>query len=172
MADITFTQLLKVAGNGETEKLEEKREALEKKLVNLQARVVEAQREISEVEIALSAPIRSAVKAAKELGIEVPEKYAEVTRTNRGRGRSPGKYMWESNGLMPKQEDISRAMWRLSKGSGGSAGNEGQEVLTVAEFWALVKEQVGKTEEELELGEKIKVNLPNGREIEFRKIEE
>lgn len=107
---------------------------------------------------------------AREIGLEVPEEYNKVT-VRRG-SRSAGKYMWHAEGLEPKQQEPSRAMWRLSRGSGGSAGSNGEGVLKVDEFWALVEEQTGKTEADLEIGDSIEVTLPNERALRVEKVEE
>lgn len=59
--------------------------------------------------------------------------------TSSSSSRPLGKFSWQSNGMVPFQAEVSRAMWRLSAGSGGSAGKKGEAVLTADEFWALVK---------------------------------
>jgi len=59
-------------------------------------------------------------------------------------------------------------MWRLSQGSGGSAGKKGEGVLTAVEFWAIVKLDEAK----MKLGEKHSVTLPNGKAVTFQKTEE
>ena len=169
---LDFKALLEAAGKGEVEKLEDKKATLEEDRGNLQAELSEVQTQLVKVERELLAHIKAATSAARQLGVEVPEEYQNRQASTKGGGRQGGKFRWESNGLMPKQEGVSRAMWRLSKGSGGSAGREGQEVLTVDEFWALVESQTGQTEEEIKLGEKVKVDLPNGREVVVQKVED
>jgi hypothetical protein len=55
---------------------------------------------------------------------------------------------------------MSRAMWRLSQGSGGSAGREG--VLTAGEFRKLLGK---KALTRLQAGDELTVTLPNGVEV-------
>lgn len=162
---VTFEQLLATVGRANMEELRARKEKLEKKRAELQARLAEVQKELQEVEQELQAPLREALKAAKILGIEVP---AEYQKPDNGNGKNHGKYYWEAKGQIPFKAEVSRAMWRLSQGSGGSAGKNGEGVLTVQEFWALV----GLKPEELELGRTYEVRLPNGREIKFQKLEE
>lgn len=162
---VNFGQLLAATGETDLQELQSRKSTLEKKRVKLQAELAQVQKELQQVQAELNAPIRNAVKAAKLLGIEVPEEY-KTTGSNNG-GKSKGKYYWEAPGQVPFQAEISRAMWRLSPGSGGSAGKNGEGVLTVAEFWGLV----GLTEEEVKVGAIHTVSLPNGKEVAFQRME-
>jgi len=120
------------------------------------------------VENELQAPIREAVKAARILGIEVPEEYQNTrTANNSGSGAPRGKYIWEAENGKPFQGSVSDAMWRYSKGSGGSLGKNGERVLSVSEFW----KTAGLSEEEVKPGERYEVTLPNDKKIAFQKVE-
>ena len=126
-------------------------------------------RDLSEIEGQIAAPIKNAVRAAQILGVEVPTKYQGVRVSGTGEGKRPlGKFSWACNGMVPFQAEVSRATWRLSAGSGGSAGKKSEAVLTADEFWALVK----LDESKVKLGEKNTVTLPNGKVVTFQKTEE
>jgi len=147
----------------ELEKLENRKDQLQKELSETTDRMrqLKEQRSIS---------VRKAVKAADQLGIEVPERYRKLANTYRGRSRS-GKYEWKTEGLKRKKQSVSAAMWRLSKGSGGSAGSENTGILLSGEFWNLVREQTNKTEDDIGPGDELTVVLPNGRKIRFTKVQ-
>jgi len=162
---VTFQELLATVGKADVSELQARKEKLEKRRAELQAKLAEVQRELQQVESELNAPIRQAVKAAKLLGIEVPEQYRQ--QANGNGNRSQGRYYWEAKGQVPFQAEVSRAMWRLSQGSGGSAGKNGEGVLTAEEFWRLT----GMVEEQAELGKKYQVTLPNGKQVTFQRIE-
>ena len=166
---LDFEVLLEAAGRGEVKEAEKRLASLMKQRAQLQRELDQVKADIRKAQAEIAKPVRAAIRAARELGVEVPEDYQNPRV---GNGVRRGRFYWEAKGLVPKQEEVSRAMWRLSKDSGGSAGRDGQGILTVAEFWSLVKEQTGKTQDELELGEKVLVELPNGREVTFQKVEE
>ncbi len=169
---VDFGTLLEAAGSGDAGKLEKKRPALETARGKMQDELAKVQTELRQVEQDLMAPVRSAVTAAKALGIDIPEEYQNL-RVNGGRNggnRSSGKYEWTSNGMATRRAEPSRALWSLSRGSEGSAGDDGR--LKVDEFWALVQEQAGKTEADIGLGDEVTITLPNGREITMKKVEE
>jgi len=178
---LTFQELLKQAqakvgpeaqkAAEELAKVRTEAAKIEEKIATLQKELAEKRSRIRELEAVANQAIRQAIQAAQLLGIEIPEEYYMSAKkvSNNGNGqRSKGKYYWESPGLAPFQAEVSRAMWRLSHGSGGSAGKNGEGVLTVEEFWSLV----GRHEDSIALGEKITVTLPNGRRVTFQKIEE
>jgi hypothetical protein len=169
MSAVTFEQLLESTANGDIEKLVAKKAALQSEKAKLQEKLTAVNRGLYDIEAQITAPIRNAVKAAQLLGVAVPEKYmtVKVNGVNDGK-RSLGKFYWEVAGMMPFQSEVSRAMWRFSAGSGGSAGKNGEAVLTAEEFWALVK----LDESKVKLGEKNTVTLPNGRIVTFQKTEE
>lgn len=165
----TFDVLLESVGQGDIDKLQAKKAVLTSEKTKLQEKLTKIDRDLAEIEAQIAAPIRNAVKAAQLLGIEVPEKYLGVKGNGNGDSkRSLGKFYWECVGVMPFQAEVSRAMWRLSQGSGGSAGKKGEGVLTAEEFWALNK----LAESKIKLGEKNTVTLPNGKQVTFQKIEE
>ena len=167
---VSFKELLESTATGDVEKLESKKVALQSEKVKLQDKLGKINRDLVDIEAQLVSPIRNAVKAAQILGIEVPEKYRtmKLGATNGSNSRSLGKFSWACNGMVPFQAEVSRAMWRLSAGSGGSAGKKGEAVLTAPEFWALVK----LDESKVKLGEKSTVTLPNGKVVTFQKTEE
>ena len=167
---LKFADLLQSASPDDVGELEKELDELTAEEEVIQERLDKVRKSIREVEGKLTAPVRSAIRAARELGIAIPEDYQKVTTAQSN--RSAGKYTWFVEGLEPKQQEPSRAMWRLSKGSGGSAGSNGEGVLRVDEFWALVEEQTGKTEADLDIGDSIEVTLPNEREVTFQKVEE
>lgn len=162
---LTFEQLLSQVGKADVGELQAKREKLERRRAELEEKLGEVQSQIREIDVELNAPLRDAIKAAKLLGIEVPEQYQ--LKANGNGGRSSGKYRWECPGQVPFKAEVSRAMWRLSRGSGGSAGKNGEGVLSAPEFWSLA----GISEAEVRLGEKYTVTLPNGREVVFQRVE-
>lgn len=163
---ITFEELLQVVSKADRSGLESKRAALEAKKSQLQKELAQVNEELAKVESELLAPIRQAVRAAKELGIPVPEGYL-----NNGRKadspRPKGKFFWEVEGQVPFQAEVSRAMWRLSRGSGGTVGKAGEGVLSSEEFWNLV----GIPEAQMPVGEKRTVTLPNGKTVSFQRLE-
>lgn len=168
-AKMTFDQLLATAGNGDLEKLRAKKAALESEKARLQEKLTKVNRDLWDIDAQISSPVRNAIKAAGILGIEVPEAYKKVKVNGSGEGkRTQGKFTWESNGMVPFQAEVSRAMWRLSAGSGGSAGKKGEGVLTADEFWKLA----GCDASTAKLGDKNTVTLPNGKAITYQKIEE
>ena len=166
---VSFEQLLESVANGDVEKLQARRAALQSERTKLQTNLGKVNRDLSEIEAQIAAPVRNAVKAAQILGVPVPEKYQAVRVSGTAEGkRSQGKFSWSCNGMVPFQAEASRAMWRLSTGSGGSAGKKGEGVLTAPEFWALTK----LDEATVKLGEKSTVTLPNGKVVTFQKTEE
>jgi len=116
---------------------------------------------------AMTENIRNATKAAQLLGIEVPEEYSKFGGNGRNGERPQGKFYWEAKGHMPFRADVSRAMWRLSPGSGGSVGKRGEGALSSEEFWALVR----LDESKVQVGEKNSATLPNGKEVGFQRVE-
>ena len=166
---VSFEQLLESVANGDIEKLQAKKSALQAERVKLQVSLGKVNRDLSDIETQIVSPIRNAVKAAQILGVPVPEKYQAVRVSGTAEGkRSQGKFSWSCNGMVPFQAEASRAMWRLSTGSGGSAGKKGEGVLTAPEFWGLVQ----LDEATVKLGEKNTVTLPNGKVVVFEKVEE
>jgi hypothetical protein len=165
----TFDWLLESVAQGDAEKLQGKKAALQSEKVKLQEKLTKVNKDLFEIEAQIVSPIRNAMKAAQLLGVEVPEKYRTMKfgATNSSGKRSPGKFYWECTGVMPFQAETSRAMWRLSHGSGGSAGRKGEAVLTADEFWAAVK----LDESKLKLGDKNTATLPNGKTVTFQRIE-
>lgn len=167
---VTFGALLELASKGkgaDISKLEERKAVLEARKAKLQAELGKVNEELGEIEAQLQAPIKAAIKAARELQIEVPAQYL---RNGNGKGdcpRSQGKYLWEVSGQVPFRAEVSRAMWRLSRGSGGSAGRNNEGILTAAEFWQLL----GLKEEQLAVGERKTLVLPNGKTVVFQRLE-
>ena len=163
----SFEQLLATVADGDVEKLKARRGELQKQKTGLQEKLAKVSKELQEVEAQIGLPIRNATKAAQLLGIEVPEEYRKFGG-NGGNGERPqGKFYWEGKGHMPFRADVSRAMWRLSPGSGGSVGKRGEGALSSEEFWALVKLEESK----VQVGDKNTVTLPNGKEIGFQRVE-
>lgn len=160
-------------GGVEWARLESEKREAEARVRELEEQLATVRQRLAELEAALQKPLREAVKAAEVLGIPVPAEYqAQVRRPaasgNSNGARPSGGYLWEPQGKASFQAEVSRAMWRLSKGSGGSAGAKGEGVLSAAEFWALVKEQTGKAN--LEAGESVKVTLPNGQQVKVTRV--
>jgi hypothetical protein len=167
----SFDQLLATAANGDLEGLRAKRTALDQEKADLLFKLAEVTLQIRELDAKIMTPVRNAVKAAQLLNVEVPAEYRSGIHNGNGGGqskRSKGKFSWQSNGMVPFQAEVSRAMWRLSSGSGGSAGKKGEGVLSGAEFWALAK----LDESKLKLGEKNTITLPNSKVVTFQKTEE
>ena len=168
-ARTSFDELLTTAANGDLEGLRAKRTALDQKKADLLFKLAEVTLEIRELDTEIMTPVKNAIKAAQLLNVEIPEKYQSIKPNgNGGEGkRSKGKFYWESNGTMPFRAELSRAMWRLSRGSGGTAGKKGEGVLTADEFWTAVKLDEGG----IKLGEKHTVTLPNKKVVVFEKVE-
>lgn len=173
---VDFQDLLDQAaakGGIEWTGLESEKRQAEARVRELEDELASVRRRLAELENALQRPVREAIKAAEVLGIAVPTEYQAAVRrpgasANGNGGRPAGGYLWEANGKGGFQAEVSRAMWRLSKGSGGTAGAKGEGVLSAAEFWALVKEQTGKTN--LEAGESVEVILPNGQKVKVTRV--
>lgn len=140
--------------------LEERRSALRSELLKVED-ALEEQRKL------IKKPLQKAIGAAKLLGMDVPEDYVELIRGKRNIS-ARGPYRWEVEGLKSLESSVSRAMWRYSKGSGGSVGNQG--CLASGEFWDLFAEQHGKGESDLAADESYQVELPNGRIVRFRMV--
>jgi len=174
MADtVDFRALMAtVSNNGDSnlDEVEEELQQLEGQKAELQEQLDRVNDRMQELQGERAKVVRRAVSAAKELQIEVPEEYRQLT-TGGGGNRSTGQYEWSADGIKTKRQTVSRAMWRLSKGSGGSAGTEGQGVLRAGEFWGLVREQHGVAEEDLTAGDELQVELPNGREVTVTKVQ-
>jgi len=107
------------------------------------------------------------------VGIEVPAEYLSQLRRparsgNGNGGRPSASYFWKPEGLTPQTYSVSRAMWAYSKGSGGSAGAQGEGILTSDEFWRLFEEQTGRAN--LEPGEEETVTLPNDRILTLQRL--
>lgn len=121
--------------------------------------------------------VERAVAAARTLGIAVPEEYEAlvprpIESSVRGARTNGGGFRWEpynpqGEALTPFVAEVSRAMWRVSKGSGGSAGVNNEGVLKAEEFHALLKSQgleLPKTP-----GQSVTVTLPNGYTVKVSK---
>jgi hypothetical protein len=169
-ARTSFDELLTTAANGDLEGLRAKKTALEQENADLVSKLAEVTREIRELDAKIMVPIKNAIKAAQLLNIEILAEYGKVTVNGNGRGqneRSKGKFQWGATGHGPFQADVSGAMWRISSGSGGSAGKHGEGILTADEFWKLA----GLTPDEVALGQTHRVTLPNKKEVGFQRIE-
>ncbi len=166
---LEFEDLLQSASPDDVGELENELEELKAEEEAIQERLAKVRKAIREVEGKLTAPVRSAIQAARTLGIGIPKEYENVTIAQGS--RSAGKFVWHAEGLEPKQQEPSRAMWRLSRGSGGSAGSNGEGVLKVDEFWSLVDEQCGVTEADLKVGDSFELTLPNERKLRVEKVE-
>jgi hypothetical protein len=167
VAKVGFDVLLASCTEGDIEKLQARKAALESEKVKAQDKLTKLNGELQEIETQISAPIKNAVKAALLLGVEVPEQYRSVKVNGVPGTRSLGKFYWEAKAQTPFQSETSRAMWRLSQGSGGSAGKNGEGVLTAEEFWTLAK----LDESSVRVGDKHTVTLPNGKEVTFQRME-
>lgn len=153
--------------------MESEKRQVEARVRELEEELSFARRRLAELENALQKPVREAIRAAELLGVPVPAEYqAQVRRPaasgNSNGGRPAGGYLWQPEGKPAFQAEVSRAMWRLSKGSGGTAGAKGEGVLSASEFWSLVKAQVGKSN--LEPGESVEVVLPNGQRVRVTRV--
>lgn len=131
---------------------------------------------IEELKLELDATVKSRMRTQTELRqrmeramttagllkIGVPEearKQLRVLKHSTGPGGS-GSYFWRPAGRTPFQASVSAAMWRLSEGSGGSAGSDG--VLTSSEFWKMLSKVEA---EKLKQGEPVQLDLPNGQQV-------
>ncbi len=163
----TFESLLESIGQGDIDRLQAQKAGLVAERAKLQDKLAKMNKERHEVEMQLVSPLRNAILAAELLNIEVPEQYRTLKAGLANGSRSQGKFDWSGKGFMPFKAEVSRAMWRLSQGSGGSAGKKGEGALSAVECWALVKID----EAAVKVGEKHTVTLPNGKEVTFQKVE-
>lgn len=159
----TFEQLLASVGQGDLDKLELKRTNYLQEKTKVQEKLAKINKELQEIEYQITSPIKNAIKAAQLLGIEIPDKYKAMN----GNGETRKVvYYWETSGQLPFQAEVSRAMWRLSRGSNGKAGKNGEGVLSAEEFWGLT----GLEEAKIQVGDKHTVTLPNGKEVMFQRM--
>lgn len=189
---MTFKEILgSISADAEEKKkkgkeLWEKAEELSKKMDEIAKQLDEIYGEIRAIEEEEKEILIKAMQVAEILHLEIPEEYQEkIEKIRQGeerkkqeeekrkqeelqkkRGeRSRGKFLWKPEGRKQFQAEISRAMWRISRGSGGSAGDDG--VLTVKEFIDLI----GFNPDTLEVGKEVTVTLPNKLKVKFTKIQ-
>lgn len=187
---MTFKEILgSISADAEEKKkkgkeLWEKAEELSKKMDEIAKQLDEIYGEIRAIEEEEKEILIKAMQVAEILHLEIPEEYQEkIEKIRQGeerkkqeeekrkqeelqkkRGeRSRGKFLWKPEGRKQFQAEISRAMWRISRGSGGSAGDDG--VLTVKEFIDLI----GFNPDTLEVGKEVTVTLPNKLKVTFAK---
>jgi len=180
MSTLKFNDLLSqvAAGQGkDIDQLTKERDILAKQLSKLEQSIAVAKSDLAKVTAKLQEPIRQAIKAASLIGVEVPEEYRIEPVHNGLKSSSGGAYRWtpgplpgstSQENLAPRDWPISRALWYLSKGSGGSTGKNGEGVLSAVEFWALVKTQTNKSE--LAVGESVTVEFPNMRKVKVSRL--
>ncbi len=166
---VTFDVLLEAAGTADIERITDRLKELRHRERELERELRGIRSEMHDLDEERAVPIRAAVRAAEQLGVQVPPEYRRV-RKSHGNRKARCRYEWEAAGCRTKRETVSKAMWRLSKGSGGNAGKNGQGALRSVEFWELVTKQLGLQEHEIEEGETYRIQLPNHRVVKFRKV--
>ncbi len=114
------------------------------------------------IQTELKQRLERAMSTAGLLDIEVPEEAREqlAVLKRSTSSNSSGSYFWRPAGRTPFQASVSAAMWRVSAGSGGSAGSDG--VLNSAEFWKMLSKDEA---EKLKQGEPLVLTLPNGQQV-------
>lgn len=183
---MTFKEILANLSPNLQEK-EEKRKEVEKKAKELEQKMEELAKNLDEIYQQLrkfdeeeKEILKKAYQVAEIMHLEVPEEYQEkinrikeeesirqleeLKKKNSG-ARSKGKFLWKPQNQKEFQAEISRALWRFSRGCGGSAGNEG--VLTVKEFVGIL----GFNPDNMQIGEEKEVKLPNGKMVKFVKVQ-
>ena len=174
MPSITFDALLarttESAGLNR-EQLTKQQDDLSRTITKLESELARHKTDLAHIKDKLQTPLKQALQAAKLLGIDVPEEYQNLAQATSTRTNG-GEYLWQADPLpgstrtselLPKTMNIARAMWALSRGSGGSAGKSGEGILTSEEFFALLKQQTGL--DELKPGQTVELVLPNERHL-------
>ena len=179
-AKTTFDELLATAGNGDLEELQARKNSLDQEKADLLFKLAEVTLQIRELDAAIMVPTRNAVRAAELLNVEVPAQYkvsAPKGKSPEGRKRSVGTYRWEpqplpdsgrTEDLTPRVMELSRGLWAYTRASGGSAGRNGEGVVSVGEFRDLLQAQAGKGE--LEPGESTCMKFANGRTVKLTRL--
>ena len=174
MPTITFDQLLAqttAAAGVNSDQLTKQQKDLSRTITKLEAELAQSKTELADIKDKLQTPLKQAFQAAKLLGIDVPDHYQSLAQPASSRTNG-GEYLWQAEPLpgstrtaelLPKNMNIARAMWSLSRGSGGSAGKSGEGILTAEEFFALLKQQTGH--DELKPGQSVELILPNERKV-------
>ena len=163
MDNINWSDLFKhIDRNGELAKLEE----LHREINQLRSLLDEKRIELMELQRDIRSRIDGAIRVAGMLGIEAPtDATSSLGQLSIGDFTVPtGGYIWRPAGRVSFRASISRAMWRLSAGSGGSAGTGG--VLTAREFRRFVG---NKAWAKLVSGEELTIVLPNGLTVSIAK---
>lgn len=135
---------------------------LQKNIEDLTTELEKKQSLLTGLASATQTRLRGAIEVAKLLGVEVPPEAHELLASlcPTEVQRPSGGYIWKPKGRVMFRAGMSQAMWRLSQGSGGSAGRQG--VLTAGEFRKMLgKKNLAKLAD----GQEITLNLPNGQEV-------
>ncbi len=88
---LQFEQLMESAPSEDTNELKKELEELQAEEEALKERLTEVRKSIRGVEAKINEPIKKAVAAARELGLEIPDEHNKVT-VRRG-NRLAGKYL-------------------------------------------------------------------------------
>ena len=148
--------------NGHLDRLEK----LHSEIAELTSKLNDKRIELIELQSDIRRRMDGALQVATMLEVEVPDD-ARHTLANL---RPPninlpsGGYVWRPAGRVAFRSGISRAMWRLSAGSCGSAGRTG--VLTSAEFRRLIGKKAWAS---LVSGDELTLTLPNGLTLSVAK---
>ncbi len=161
---ITWDDLRKhLDGNSGFERLHQ----AEAEVRRLQEELMRATSQLEDIRSSVVRRLEGALRAADILDVDAPEELWDRLKSLTSTiGRSPGGYFWRPQRRVPFQAGISRAMWRLSLDSGGSAGDRG--VLTSSEFKKLIGR---KRLRDLEAGREVHADLPNGLKVTVTRAE-
>jgi len=145
-------------------------EKTQKEIERLQQRLNEYRTKIRELEGKVNEAVAKAITAAKALNIEIPEQYLKMKKTGNGNGNGKsGKYWFEFEGRKAFRGSLTDGLWRLTKGC-GTAGRNGEKVMTAEEFWTFFKSQTG--EDKMELSKKYYLEFANGEKGYIQLLEE
>ena len=172
-AKVTFDLLLAATGGGtDREELESVRVKAESRVRELEQELVIARGELKSVNDELNEPIRRAIRAARELDVEVPEQYLAVGVGKSGGGKSKAgngnKYRFISNGRAPVTYSLSDASWYLTKGCGGT-NKDGR--FNADELRNFIHQQTGTNPEDMGMNDKVDFSLPNNKTLTMERVQ-
>ena len=170
---VTFDLLLAATGGGtDMDELENAKQKAESRVSELEQELTTARGELKSARDELNEPIRRAIRAARELNVEIPEKYAGVAvgkssgaKSKAGNGH---KYAFTTNGREPVTYSLSEAAWYYSKDCGGT-NKLGR--MTADELRTHIESETGVTPEVMELQDTVSFTLPNGKEYTMERIQ-
>ncbi len=170
---LTFEQLLAASGGDtDTGKLEREKEVKQGELAKLEQEVARLKSELKELDGQILEPVKRAVAAAKQLNIEVPEKYANIRVSfskSAGNGSGSGmRFDFISNGRAPVTYSLSEGAWYYTSQCGGS-NKEGR--FNAEEFRHYIEQETGTNPTAMDLQDKVAFTLPTGKEYTMQRVQ-